>query len=174
MQAPDPSHWTIADHPAADRFVMSFPGGEAFAVYRRLDDYLVVSHTEVPAGFRGRGIGERLVLGVFRLARERGQRLGLRLLQSSEHSADYGVASILFSVETPSDGRPATRGNGTHVAFAAGRRELVEMFHRTALAHGGRDGGAPGLRPEYDAHDFGAFVFDPDRNKIEAVTRSSQ
>lgn len=100
--------------------------------------------------------------------------VGLRLLQSSERSADYGVASILFSVETPLDGGPATCGNGAHVAFAVGRRDLVETFHRTALAHGGRDAGAPGLRPEYDAHYFGAFVFDPDGNKIEAVTRSSQ
>jgi catechol 2,3-dioxygenase-like lactoylglutathione lyase family enzyme len=100
--------------------------------------------------------------------------IGLRLLNSSEHSADYGVASILFSVETPIDGRPATRGNGTHVAFAVGRRELVETFHRTALARGGRDAGAPGPRLEYDAHYFAAFVFDPDGNKIEAVTRSSQ
>lgn len=75
MQVLGQPDWAIADHPAANRFVMSFPGGEAFAAYRRLDDYLVVSHTEVPAAFRGRGIGERLVEGVFRLARERGQRL---------------------------------------------------------------------------------------------------
>lgn len=75
MRAPDPSEWTIADHPAANRFVMSFPDGEAFATYRKLDDYLIVSHTEVPAEFRGRGVGERLVQGIFRLARERGQRI---------------------------------------------------------------------------------------------------
>ncbi len=75
MQVLDQPEWAIADHPAANRFVMSFPGGEAFAVYRKLDDYLVVSHTEVPSAFRGRGIGERLVEGIFRLARERGQRL---------------------------------------------------------------------------------------------------
>jgi predicted GNAT family acetyltransferase len=75
MQALDQSEWTIVDHPADNSFVMSFPGGEAFAVYRKLDDYLIVSHTEVPAAFRGRGIGERLVEGIFRLARERGQRV---------------------------------------------------------------------------------------------------
>lgn len=75
MQALDRSEWTVCDRPAANRFVMSFPGGEAFAIYRRIDDYLVVYHTEVPAAFRGRGIGERLVEGVFRLARECGQRI---------------------------------------------------------------------------------------------------
>ncbi|WP_306225541.1 GNAT family N-acetyltransferase [Bosea beijingensis] len=75
MPALDQSEWAVADRPAANRFVMSFPGGEAFAVYRKLDAYIVVSHTEVPAAFRGRGIGERLVEGVFRLARERGQSI---------------------------------------------------------------------------------------------------
>lgn len=75
MQVLDQPDWAIADHPAANHFVMSFPGGEAFAVYRKLDDYLVVSYTEVPLAFRGRGIGERLVEGIFRLARERGQRI---------------------------------------------------------------------------------------------------
>ncbi len=59
--------------------------------------------------------------------------IGVRLLQSDEHSADYGVASIVVSVETPLDGRPATRGNGMHVAFAFGQRDLVETLHRTAL-----------------------------------------
>ncbi len=75
MHVFDQSQWTIVDDATTNRFVMSFPGGEAFAVYRKLDDYLVVSHTEVPTAFRGRGIGERLAEGVFRLARERGQRI---------------------------------------------------------------------------------------------------
>lgn len=75
MQAPDQSEWAITDDPAGNRFVMSFPGGEAFAGYRMLDGYLIVSHTEVPTAFRGRGIGDRLVEGIFRLARERGQRI---------------------------------------------------------------------------------------------------
>ncbi len=100
--------------------------------------------------------------------------LGLRLLASGAGSADYGVSSILFSIETPHDGKRATSGNGMHIAFAAGRREMVDSFYRTALANGGIDAGPPGLRPEYDANYYGAFVFDPDGNKIEAVTRSSK
>lgn len=100
--------------------------------------------------------------------------LGLRLLASSDRSADYGASSILFSIETPHDGKPATSGNGTHIAFSASGREMVDSFYRTALAHGGTDAGRPGLRPEYDAHYYGAFVFDPDGNKIEAVIRSSK
>jgi predicted lactoylglutathione lyase len=76
---------------------------------------------------------------------------------------------IEFSLEKPSDGRPATVGNGVHVCFAAGTRDQVDEFYHTALANGGTDAGPPGLRPEYDAHYYGAFVRDPDGNKIEAV-----
>lgn len=96
--------------------------------------------------------------------------LGLRLLKASDGSADYGVSAVLFSLETPVDGKPATAGNGVHIAFDAGGRATVDEFHATALRHGGTDAGAPGLRPEYDPHYYGAFVLDPDGNKIEAVT----
>jgi predicted lactoylglutathione lyase len=51
---------------------------------------------------------------------------------------------------------------------------MVDEFHATALKHGGRSDGAPGIRPEYDAHYYGAFVFDPDGNKIEAVSYSAE
>jgi len=100
--------------------------------------------------------------------------LGLRLLSSTGRSADYGVSGILFSIEAPVDGNRASGGNGTHIAFSAGSRDVVDGFYRAALARGGADAGPPGLRPEYDAHYYGAFVFDPDGNKIEAVTRSSR
>jgi catechol 2,3-dioxygenase-like lactoylglutathione lyase family enzyme len=58
---------------------------------------------------------------------------------------------------------------GTHVAFAVGTRAEVDAFYRAAIAAGGRDNGAPGLRPEYHPQYYGAFVFDPDGNNIEAV-----
>ena len=51
---------------------------------------------------------------------------------------------------------------------------MVDRFHAAALAHGGRDDGAPGLRPDYDANYYGAFVRDPDGHKIEAVTYSAK
>lgn len=65
-------------------------------------------------------------------------------------------------------------GEGTlhgrfHVAFAARRRADVDAFHRAALAMGGRDNGAPGLRPHYHEHYYAAFVLDPDGHNIEAV-----
>jgi len=63
-------------------------------------------------------------------------------------------------------GQPAT---AVHVAFTAQSRASVNEFYRTALGVGGRDNGAPGLRPHYHEHYYGAFVLDPDGNNIEAV-----
>ena len=56
-----------------------------------------------------------------------------------------------------------------HVAFAAESREDVDDFYAAALGAGGKDNGAPGLRPHYHANYYGAFVLDPDGNNIEAV-----
>jgi uncharacterized protein len=58
---------------------------------------------------------------------------------------------------------------GFHVAFSAPSREAVDAFHAAALGAGGRDNGAPGLRPEYHEGYYGAYVFDPDGNNVEAV-----
>jgi catechol 2,3-dioxygenase-like lactoylglutathione lyase family enzyme len=66
-------------------------------------------------------------------------------------------------------GTGAKPRGGTHVAFTAKSRAEVEAFYRAALAAGGRDNGAPGLRPEYHPNYYGAFVFDPDGNNVEAV-----
>jgi catechol 2,3-dioxygenase-like lactoylglutathione lyase family enzyme len=56
-----------------------------------------------------------------------------------------------------------------HVAFAAPDQATVRAFHAAALAAGGRDNGAPGLRAEYHPTYYGAFVLDPDGNNFEAV-----
>ena len=66
--------------------------------------------------------------------------------------------------------RLRTRASGSvHVAFAADRRDQVDAFYEAAIAAGGRDNGAPGLRPEYSDDYYGAFVLDPDGHNIEAV-----
>jgi catechol 2,3-dioxygenase-like lactoylglutathione lyase family enzyme len=98
--------------------------------------------------------------------------LGLPFLSENEQFIGYGVGGFAFDLEKPSDGGRASPGNGVHIAFHARDRKVVDEFHRMALAHGGRDDGAPGLRPEYNAHYYAAFVRDPDGNKIEAVTYS--
>ena len=57
----------------------------------------------------------------------------------------------------------------THVAIQSADRAGVDAFHAAAVAAGGRDNGAPGLRPHYHPNYYGAFVLDPDGNNIEAV-----
>jgi catechol 2,3-dioxygenase-like lactoylglutathione lyase family enzyme len=56
-----------------------------------------------------------------------------------------------------------------HLAFAAATRPQVDAFHRAALQAGGKDNGAPGLRPQYHANYYAAFVVCPDGHNIEAV-----
>jgi catechol 2,3-dioxygenase-like lactoylglutathione lyase family enzyme len=63
-------------------------------------------------------------------------------------------------------------GGGTHVAFEAETRGVVQAFYDAALAAGGRDNGAPGLREQYHPTYYGAYVLDPDGYNIEAVTHS--
>lgn len=96
--------------------------------------------------------------------------IGLTPFHGSETAVDYGSGHTVFSIETPLDGQPASVGNGSHVAFSAEDRAMVDAFYEAALAHGGTSDGPPGVRREYDDHYYGAFVRDPDGNKIEAVT----
>ena len=67
---------------------------------------------------------------------------------------------------------PGKPSGPVHVAFAAPDRATVNAFHAAALAAGGGDNGAPGLRPHYHANYYAAFVLDPDGNNIEAVSHA--
>lgn len=96
--------------------------------------------------------------------------LGLARTLDVDEAVGYGAGITVFSLNRPADGRPATTGNGVHVAFEVEHRAAVDAFFAAALAHGGSADGAPGLRPEYDGHYYAAFVRDPDGNKIEALT----
>jgi catechol 2,3-dioxygenase-like lactoylglutathione lyase family enzyme len=78
-----------------------------------------------------------------------------------EMSAD-GKTSLCLR---PGEGNPAH----LHLAFRAESRRQVEGFHRAALAAGGKDNGAPGLRPQYHVHYYAAFVIGPDGHNIEVV-----
>ncbi|RKQ70233.1 VOC family protein [Oceanibaculum indicum] len=60
-------------------------------------------------------------------------------------------------------------GEGFHLAFRAESQAAVDAFHKAALAHGGADLGAPGLRPHYSPTYYAAFVTDPEGWKLEAV-----
>jgi len=60
-------------------------------------------------------------------------------------------------------------GAGIHIAFTAEHRAQVDAFYAAAMGAGGRDNGAPGIRAHYHPNYYGAFVFDPAGNNVEAV-----
>jgi catechol 2,3-dioxygenase-like lactoylglutathione lyase family enzyme len=82
-----------------------------------------------------------------------------------------GAEELALWLCPPFDGRPASAGNGTMVAFSARSWNEVDRFHAEALAQGGSSEGAPGLRPQYNADFYAAYVRDPDGNKLAAVCR---
>lgn len=97
--------------------------------------------------------------------------LGLVRRATEPTEVGYGLPQDRRSriwVTLPFDGKAATVGNGSMPAFLAPSQEAVRAFHRAALASGGTDEGAPGLRP-YGAGFFAAYVRDPDGNKLSAV-----
>jgi catechol 2,3-dioxygenase-like lactoylglutathione lyase family enzyme len=73
-----------------------------------------------------------------------------------------------FWIQFPINGQAASMGNGVHIAFRAENRAAVDAFYLAAMEHGGVEDGRPGLRSEYHPDYYGAFVRDPDGNKIEA------
>lgn len=73
-----------------------------------------------------------------------------------------GMPQFWLSTGTPIIGK-------MHIAFTARNRAAVDAFHKAALLAGGKDNGAPGLRPHYHENYYGAFVLDPDGHNIEAV-----
>ena len=95
--------------------------------------------------------------------------------------APLGIALLMEPVAAAAgfgkDGKPffwvETRGpaspGAVHVAFAAADRATVDAFHAAAVAAGGTDNGAPGVRAIYHPNYYGAYVLDPDGNNVEAV-----
>jgi catechol 2,3-dioxygenase-like lactoylglutathione lyase family enzyme len=93
--------------------------------------------------------------------------LGLSLLlEPVSEAAGFGEGGKpVFWIEA----RGAVSPGAVHVAFAVGSRDTVDAFHAAALAAGGTDNGAPGVREIYHPHYYGAYVLDPDGNNVEAV-----
>lgn len=99
--------------------------------------------------------------------------LGYRLMTELPEAAGFGVSDGEGKSGDPGGDFWIARGKPVpplvHVAFNAASSDAVDAFHAAALAAGGRDNGAPGLRPQYHARYYAAFVFDPDGYNIEAV-----
>jgi len=93
-----------------------------------------------------------------------------RLYGDGENFSGYGERPKAFFWI----GRRAEVATGSHIAFAVSDRATVRAFYDAAIAAGGRDNGAPGLRPQYAPTYYGAFVLDPDGHNIEAVCYAAE
>jgi catechol 2,3-dioxygenase-like lactoylglutathione lyase family enzyme len=98
--------------------------------------------------------------------------LGYHCLSDSADSLGYGRPAVqlwINRVDRPVAPDPAS---GLHFCFAASSRESVDQFHAAALAAGGEDNGAPGVRKSYGDSYYAAFVIDPDGYRLEAYCGS--
>ena len=96
--------------------------------------------------------------------------LGYTLLMDGEQYAGFGVApKPHFGI---GQGKPNVPP--IYVAFRGESRALVDAFYRPAMASRGSDNGAPGPRPHYHSHCYGALVLDPDGHNIEAVCDTAE
>src|SRR5215467_2952416 len=96
--------------------------------------------------------------------------LGCKCLRAARSLLGYGYGSdsIAFWVVQAERPVPADDKSGLHFCFTAPNAAAVDEFHAVALASGGHDNGAPGLRPIYGPDYYAAFIIDPDGYRIEA------
>ncbi|HVU04410.1 MAG TPA: VOC family protein [Polyangiaceae bacterium] len=103
--------------------------------------------------------------------------LGYRVLMEIPKEVTGGAVVLGMGVPPKPDFWVAQGAPNTprlHIAFVAQSRAQVDAFHRAAVAAGGKDNGAPGLRPHYHANYYGAFVLDPDGHNVEAVIHTPE
>jgi catechol 2,3-dioxygenase-like lactoylglutathione lyase family enzyme len=93
---------------------------------------------------------------------------GCRCLSEEASALGYGNDKASFWILASDAPVPADDSSGLHFCFAAPTRQSVDAFHAAALDHGGMDNGKPGVRSDYDANYYAAFVKDPDGYRIEA------
>jgi catechol 2,3-dioxygenase-like lactoylglutathione lyase family enzyme len=96
------------------------------------------------------------------------QPLGYECLSQSEGSLGYGRGAVEYWIITVQHPVGSDAQSGLHICFSAPTRRSVDSFHTAALKAGGGDNGAPGIRADYDANYYAAFVVDPDGYRIEA------
>ncbi len=94
-----------------------------------------------------------------------------RVMEFLPHAIAYGESKERpeFWIQIPHNQREATNGNGAHIGFSARNKGAVNAFHAAALKAGGSNDGEPGPRPDYGPSYYGAFIYDLDGNKVEAI-----
>lgn len=95
--------------------------------------------------------------------------LGLTRAKALPGAIGYGPSHPVFWLHRRRGSGAARPGLGLHFCFGAPTREAVDRFHAAALSRGGKDAGAPGLRPQYHVDYYGAFAIDLEGYKIGAV-----
>ena len=100
--------------------------------------------------------------------------LGYTCLREGADSLGYGRDAIALWISAVERPVPADDKSGLHVCFAAPTRKSVGVFHAAALRSGGHDNGTPGLRADYGANYYAAFVVDPDGYRIEAYCGAAE
>ncbi|MDU0339454.1 VOC family protein [Bosea rubneri] len=117
---------------------------------------------------------DHISIGVRDLARSRRfydatlSTLGYDCLSVDDSSLGYGKGAVGLWIGAVAAPVPADPGSNLHFCFTAPTRASVDAFHAAALAAGGSDNGAPGLREAYGPSYYAAFVVDPDGYRLEA------
>jgi catechol 2,3-dioxygenase-like lactoylglutathione lyase family enzyme len=96
------------------------------------------------------------------------QPLGYTCLSDAADSLGYGDSTVTLWIGATDRPVPADEKSGLHICFAAPSRDSVDAFHAAGLRAGGGDNGPPGLRADYGADYYAAFLIDPDGYRIEA------
>jgi catechol 2,3-dioxygenase-like lactoylglutathione lyase family enzyme len=96
--------------------------------------------------------------------------VGISQLGAGDRHAAFGIGAMPYLIIRLA----AAVSAPVHVAFIADQRADVDAFHAAAIAAGGADNGAPGLRPDYHAAYYAAFVLDPDGHNIEVVKHTPE
>ena len=96
--------------------------------------------------------------------------LGMTRLENRAATVGFGKSYPEFWLNLRKDMTPVPPGDGAHVCLRARTTAIVDAFHAAALAGGGTNEGAPGLRPHHGDGYYAAFIRDADGNRIEAVT----
>jgi catechol 2,3-dioxygenase-like lactoylglutathione lyase family enzyme len=151
-----------------------------------LGESLLSANLPLQPSRREQSVLDRVSVGVTNLDRSRRfydaalRPLGLVRITDfgKDRGSDYAAAPGSLGVEftITKEGEIKTRIPGAHLCFRAPDRQAVDAFYAAALAGGGRDDGAPGLRPQYHADYYCAFVLDPDGHRMElsAMRRQAQ
>ena len=98
------------------------------------------------------------------------RKIGFARLIERRSTVGFGKRYPEFWLNARPDLAPVAEDTGNHVCLRAPNQSAVMAFHETALEAGGRDAGAPGFRKVSTTVYYGAFIYDLDGNKVEAVT----